>query len=139
VVGADDVTLEDRPLAVVPDGAVTDAPVGLVATADLVLGEVVVQARLAPEGLAGVAALVPDGWRALAVPTSASGLGAPVPPLAVGDRVDVLAPDVVAADALVVDVEETAVTVAVPADDAPALAEAVAGAVVTLALRGASS
>ena len=138
VVAAGDVAVQRRPLAVVPDDALQEPPVGRVTTAGLVAGEVVVSSRLAPAGLSGVAALVPDGWRAMAVPTSASGFGSPAPPLAVGDRVDVLAPDVVAADALVVAIDDTAVTVAVPADDAPALAEALAAAVVTIALVGAS-
>jgi len=61
----------------------------------------------------------------------------PAPPLGVGDRVDLLAPDVVAAGALVVDVGEEAVTVAVPAEDADDVAAAVATSAVALALRGA--
>jgi Flp pilus assembly protein CpaB len=137
VIEAADVAVETRPVAVVPDGAVDAPPVGRVATATLVAGEVVVDARVAPAGLSGVAAVVPEGWRALAVPTSTSGLGAPVPPLAAGDRVDLLAPDVVAADAVVVAVGDGAVTVAVPGDDVAAVAEALATAVVTVALRGA--
>jgi Flp pilus assembly protein CpaB len=135
-IGAGDVVVEQRPLAVVPDGAVAEPPLGRVATSALVPGEVVVAARLAPAGSSAVAARVPDGWRALAVATSASGFGAPAPPLAVGDRVDVLAPDVVAEDALVVAVGDAAVTIALPAGDAAAVADASAAAVVTLALRG---
>lgn len=125
-----DVAVEQQPSAVVPEGALDDA-VGRVVTAAIVAGEVVVEARVAPSGLDGVVALVPPGWRALAVPSS------PGPPLAVGDRVEVLAPDVVAADAIVVDVAEDVVTVAVPADDAPAVADAVAVAYVVLALKSA--
>jgi hypothetical protein len=67
---------------------------------------------------------------------SSDALGPPSPPLAIGDRVDVLAPDVVVEGALVVAVDDGAVTLAVPAGDAPALADALAVAVVVLALRG---
>ncbi|MGH9138594.1 MAG: RcpC/CpaB family pilus assembly protein, partial [Acidimicrobiales bacterium] len=97
----------------------------------------------------GPAALVPAGHRALALPVTA-GVGAPS--VVVGDRVDVLAafdmldePDtadvdpagVVTAGAVVVDVGESAVTVAVPEDDAPRVAFAAARGTVTLALVGA--
>lgn len=136
VVDADDVTVERWPRAVVPDDALTDPPVGQVVVAAIVAGEAVVPARLAPAGLTGAAALVPPGWRALAVP-AASGLGLPLPPLAPGDRVDVLAPAVVVEDAVVVAVADAAVTIAVPARTAPALADALATSVVSLALRGA--
>ena len=138
VIRAADVRVEQRPAAVVPDGAVPAPPVGQVATAALVAGEVVVAARVAPAGLSPVAALVPDGWRAVAVPTSSSGLGAPAPPLAVGDRVDLLAPHTVAEGAVVVAVDEGAVTVAVPAGDVDDVAEATSAAVVTIALVGPS-
>lgn len=136
VVGAGDVRVEERPAAVVPEGALTEPPVGRTVTAAVLAGEVLVEARVAPGGVRGVAALVPRGWLAVAVPTSSSGFGTPSPPLDVGDRVDVLAPDPVAENALVVAVGEDAVTIAVPARDAGAVAEAVAVAVVTLALRG---
>lgn len=136
VLDGDDVRLERRPRAVVPDDALDDAPLGRILTADVVAGEALVGSRVAPGGLRGAAALVPPGWRAVAVPTS-SGLGPPAPPLAVGDRVDVLAPDVVAGDAVVVAVDDHVVTVAVPAGDAPAVVEALSTAVVSLVLRGA--
>ena len=137
-VEAADVRVERRPAAVVPDDAVTEPPVGRRATATRVAGEVVVASRLAPAGLSPVAALVPDGAVAVAVPTSASGFGAAAPPLAVGDRVDVLAPRPVAVDAVVVAVGDDALTIAVDAEDAAAVAEAMASSVITVALRGAS-
>ena len=101
---------------------------------------------MAPEGVQGAAALLPPGSRALAVP-----IGPGTPPLLVGDRVDLLsthdpllfdpaaanaAGDIVVAGALVIDVSEGAVTVAVDPDDAPAVAFAVAQGAVTLALAG---
>lgn len=144
VVGPDDVAVERRPRAVVPDGALAEAPVGRAVTAPVLAGEPLVDARLAPDGLTGPAALVPAGWRAVAVPAGDAGLAAPAPPLAVGDRVDVLGPGfvdgdagVVAEGAVVVHVGEAAVTVAVPAADADDVAAAIATATATLALRGA--
>jgi pilus assembly protein CpaB len=147
VIAASDVLVDRWPDAVLPDGAVGEPPVGRTVTATILAGEAVVARRLAPEGLGGVAALVPDGMRAVAVP-SAGGLGVEAPPLAVGDRVDVLATvdvldaDVaptgaVATDAVVVAVGETSTTVAVPATDVEAVAYAVARGTVTLALVGA--
>jgi hypothetical protein len=123
VIGAGDVAVELRPLAVVPDGALTTAPLGRTVVADVLAGEVLVEARAPASGL------VPAGWVAIAVPTS------PAPPLEPGDRVDVLAPDVVAEDAVVVHVDDDAVTIAVPERDAPAVAEAATVAFVVLALK----
>lgn len=136
VVAADDVVVEQRPAAVLPAGSLGAPPVGRTVVAPILAGEAVVTRRLAPEGLSGVAALVPDGMRAVALPTAFEG-----PPLAVGDRVDVLATvdgptTVVAPDAVVVDVGEAAVTVAVPVGDLDAVAYAVARGTVTLALVG---
>lgn len=125
------------PRSVVPPGATTET-VGIAAV-PIAAGEVVLAARLAPAGTSAVAALVPPGHRALAVP---SGDGLPVE---VGDLVDVLAtldPEaavptiVVARSALVVHVGEASTTVAVPAEDAPRLAFALAAGAVALALSG---
>lgn len=152
VVGPDDVTVEQWPAAVVPAGALDSVPEGRTVAAPIVAGEAVVGARVAPEGLGAVAALVPEEHRAIAVPTAAGGLGTDAPPLAVGDRVDVLATfDVidpsgadggaptgtVTAGAMVVDVGESAVTIAVPIDEVARVAFAVARGTVTLALVGA--
>ena len=148
VVGAVDVTVEHWPPAVVPAAALDEPPVGRTVSAAIVAGEVVVAARVAPDGLSGVAALLPSGWRAVAVPAGGGGFGSDLPPLAVGDRVDVLAGtatfddvaldlEVVAGAALVVDVTDTTVTVGVPAASAPAVAAATTRGTVTLALVGA--
>jgi pilus assembly protein CpaB len=135
------VALESRPEGVIPPGALSEPPVGRVALVALVPGEVLLDSRVAPEGLTGVAALVPEGWRAVAVPaTTVTGA---IPVLDIGDRVDVLVtlgepPTVVVADdAVVVDVNDESVTVAVPRDDAPRVAFGVVAGGVTLALRGA--
>lgn len=145
-----EVVMRPVPRSFLPDAPVARDPAGTAVLVDMVAGEVVLAARLARDGLRGPAALVPPGSRAVAVPTGPGGR----PPLRRGDRVDVLATfppaDVhgegaaeeqptfaVAADALVVDVAEDAVTVAVPADDATRVAFAVTTAAVTLALSGA--
>jgi Flp pilus assembly protein CpaB len=143
--GHDDVDLLERPLALVPPGALEELPDGQVAAAAIAAGEVVVTARLAPVGLTGLAATLPEGSRAVAIPVEV-GLA---PPLSVGDHVDVLvalAPEaagdgppgfVVAADAVVVAVDDGAVTVAVRAPLAPRIAVALGQGAVTLALVGA--
>lgn len=153
VLGPLDVTIEAWPVAVVPAGALDEAPVGRTATAPIVAGEAVVAARVAPEGLSEVAARLPPGWRAVAIPAAAGGFGGDLPPLAIGDHVDVLASfdtfdvrdgssggepaGVVAEAALVVDVSDTTVTVGVPASVAPDVAFATSRGTVTLALVGA--
>ncbi len=133
VVHAGDVEDDAWPVAVVPPDAVgaDDVVVGRTVVGTVAQGEAVLGSRLAPAGLHGVAALVPIGWRALAVP-----VGPAVVRLAVGDRIDLVAavdgsgkidadhpPSfVLAANALVVAVDEQSVTVAVPADAAPRVA-----------------
>lgn len=129
----------------VPEGAVVRHPVAA--------GEPLVPSRLAPHGLAGAAALVPPGARAVAVPLGPAG----APPLAPGDLVDLLAvlpsggfggagglpaaggvePAYALAErAAVVDVADDAVTVAVPEDDVTRVAWALAHGTVVLALAG---
>ncbi|HEX5946908.1 MAG TPA: SAF domain-containing protein [Acidimicrobiales bacterium] len=124
-----------------------DPPVGAVVRHPVLAGEPLVAARLAPHGLTGAAALVPAGWRAVAVPLGAAG----APPVTTGDLVDILAVTPAAAEAvrgqdpafalveqaLVVDVADDAVTVAVPGDDAPRVAWALSNGAVVLALAGA--
>ena len=140
-----DIDLVERPVTLIPDGALRELPLDQVASAAIAAGEVVVEARLAPLGLTGLAAILPPASRAVAVPVDV-GLA---PPLVVGDRVDVLValtPEaagdgppgfVVAAGALVVSVDEGAVTVAVSATAAPRIAVALGQGAVTLALVGA--
>jgi Flp pilus assembly protein CpaB len=141
--------------AVVPTGGepVTDPDeaVGRV-VADLVLaGEVVVQARLAPTGLTGVAALLPRGHAAVAVPLADS-----APSVEPGQPVDVWATrapwsaggldaltdpatgpaaEQVAARALVVEVGDGVVTLAVPDEDLPATTGALLAGSVVLTVR----
>jgi Flp pilus assembly protein CpaB len=136
-----------RPAPTVPDGALSELPAEGRRLAQAVFdGEVVRSERLAPAGLSALAARLPPGTRAMAVPVE-PGL---VPALVVGDRVDVLvalsaeaAGDglpgfALASDVLVVAVDEAAVTIAIPTDTAPRLAVAFGAGAVTLALAGPS-
>lgn len=138
---AGDVVFEERPSVHVPAGAVTSDPSGDRARTALVAGEVLVGSRLVGGDGSSAAALVPEGWRAIAVPMFDATL-----PVAAGDRVEVVAsfdPSLSArpsrllvGDALVVDVADDAVTVAVPAEDVTDVAFALVNGVVLLALVG---
>ncbi|HVM08997.1 MAG TPA: SAF domain-containing protein [Acidimicrobiales bacterium] len=133
VIDAGDVERVERPRQLLPKGALLRAPVGRVAVAPLVAGEVVVEARVSSD-------LVPDGWRAIAVPSPGSGAH---PDVAPGDAVDVLdvtaVDDVTTAEGIVVAVREDdgMVTVAVPAADAGRVAYAAVAGTVVLALTAA--
>ena len=145
VLSAADVAVRRLPAALLPAAPVASSPEGHAALVPLAAGEVVLEAKLAPWGTRGVAALVPPGRRALAVPMERGRL-----PVRTGDRVDVLAtfetaepagdgggqePTFpVATAALVVDVGDEAVTVAVSQHEAPRVAFAVARGTVVLAL-----
>ncbi len=129
--------------AVPPERADAATAPGAVLSAPVYAGEVLLAPRLAPAPLGAVAALLPPGTRGVAVPAGPAELR-----LRRGDVVDVLAtvdPELsgaeptfaVATHALVVDVAEDAVTVAVDEDAAPRVAFAVVHGIVTLVLRGA--
>jgi Flp pilus assembly protein CpaB len=147
-----DVEVRTLPEAAAGSTALREAPTGAVVSQPVVAGEALVGQRLAPDGLSAVAALVPVGQRAVAVPLGPMG----APPLSIGDLVDVLAVVPVAADGLadagadtgepafplveearVVDVGELSVSVAVPDVDAPRLAWTLTNGSVVLALAGA--
>ena len=141
---AGDVALVERPRATLPGGALDRLPDGAVLTAAVVEGEVLVAERLADAHLSAVAARLPTGTRAVAIPVETGS----APPLAVGDHVDLLValpaeaagsgpPGFTLADGvLVVAVDEAAVTVAVPRDVAPRVAVALGQGAVSLALVG---
>lgn len=136
VLSEDDVRWRRVPRGALPLGPLSAEPVGGTALVALAEGEVLLRSKLAPDGVVGVAALVPPGSLAVAVPAGEGDR----PPLRRGDRVDVLAAGdeggaaAVAVGAVVVDVAEEVVTVAVAEEEAPAVAYAVARGVVTLAL-----
>ncbi|HMC69971.1 MAG TPA: SAF domain-containing protein [Mycobacteriales bacterium] len=143
VIEAGAVTSQSWPVALVPEGALDSAPTGRTAIATIEAGEAVLAGRVAPDGLHGAAALVPAGWRALAIPVAPTVIA-----LDVGDHVDLVAgfdvaeptadrsPSLtVARDALVVAVDEQRVTVAVRDDDAERVAFAIVAGTVVPALR----
>jgi Flp pilus assembly protein CpaB len=143
VLGPGDYEIRRLPVALLPDSPLVERPAGRIALTRLVPGDVVVAARVGPDGLTGPAALLPSGRKAIAVEVTGS-----TPPLATGDRVDVMVtfpPEAAAAEptvtvarrALVVHVGDDAVTVAVSASEAPKVAYALATGVVALALAGA--
>jgi Flp pilus assembly protein CpaB len=88
VLSASDLQLAEWPEALAPPGSFRQIsqPAGRTALTDLALGEAVTETRLARVRAGPVASLVPQGLRALAVPTTLPG-GSVV----AGDRVDVLA------------------------------------------------
>lgn len=137
VIGGNDIDVRLVPAGFKPPGAFASvaAVKGRTPVVPLLAGEPVLPGHLAPDGLSGVAALLPPGTRAVAVPTGTSS-----PPLLRGDVVDVLAtldgsPTLaVATDAPVVDVGQDAATVAVTPEEAEAVAFAVATGAVTVAL-----
>lgn len=147
VLRQDDVVVRTMPAAFLPEGAVavTGDVVGRTVVVPLFRGSPVVVGQLAPDGLEGVAALLPAGGRAVAVPTGPASVA-----LRRGDRVDVLVtfdpPPAgedptfpVAEAALVVDTGPEAVTVAVEPEEALRVAYAVAAGVVTLVLTAAGT
>lgn len=140
VVGEGNAEVQTLPDALVPPGAAGAGDLGARATSRIHPGEVVHGRRLAPDGLSAVTALLPAGTRGIAVPSGSGAL-----PLEIGDVVDVLAtiesheggapPTVtVAAGAIVVDVGEAAITLAVAVEQAPKVAYALTAGLVTLAL-----
>jgi Flp pilus assembly protein CpaB len=144
VLRATDVSVRSMPAAFVPDGSLgsTAAVVGRTVVVPLFRGVAVVSSNLAPDGLQGLAALLPADTEAVAVPTGTASV-----PLRRGDRVDVLAtfdppspgqdPTFpVAEAALVVDVGPEAAAVAVGPEEAKRVAFAVASGTVTLAVTG---
>lgn len=137
-----DVEIVERPVAHLPEGAVGDDPTGSSLRASVSAGEILVAHRLAGADRSGAAALVPVGWRAITVPVVDAAL-----PAQPGDLVDVIAsfdptlrardPSlVIAADAVVVDIGEDGVTVAVTRARVTEVAFALANGIVTLALVG---
>lgn len=149
VVDAGGAEVRTLPRAAVAPAALDRVPDGAVVRHPVAAGEPLVPSRLAPHGLAGAAALVPPGARAVAVPLGPAG----APPVAPGDLVDLLAvvpsagfggagaaggePAYALAErAAVVAVADNAVTVAVPEADLARVAWALGHGTVVLALAG---
>ncbi|HET9547558.1 MAG TPA: hypothetical protein VFO97_06960 [Desertimonas sp.] len=116
------------PAPMVPVAALTDLEAGALARQRVAAGEVIVAHDVAPSG--APQSLIPDGWLAVAV-AERVGSGARV-----GDGVTLAAGGVViAAEGAVVGSASDALLVAVPADEAPRVAHAVASGDVALLLR----
>jgi len=131
----------DFPAVAVPDDAVMAVDASVVARERIHPGDVIVAARVSGSGV-GLAERLPEGTSAIAVPS-----GPGWPPLSVGDVVDLHAtlnelaggqPQTlrVAERAVVVDVADRAVTVAVPRQQVSATANALSRGVITVALVG---
>lgn len=144
---AGDVTVRRTPRAFLPPGtfASPSPALGRVVVVPLFPGEPVLQGHLAPPGQQGLAALLPGGRHAIAVPADDDGLR-----LRRGDLVEVLAtfePAPVGSDptfsvaeaAMVLEVGPEAVTVAVAPEEARRVAYALAKGAVTLAVSGTRS
>lgn len=84
---AEDAEVRELPAEAVAASAMGAPPVGVVVRYPIAAGEPLVAERLGAEGLTGVAALLPPGHRAVAIPIGPLG----APPVAVGDAVDVVA------------------------------------------------
>jgi Flp pilus assembly protein CpaB len=140
--GSDNARVVVQPAPVVPAGALRVLPADTRVAAPILQGEVVREERLAPSATSALAARLPAGTLAMAIPMEPG----TTPPLEVGDRVEVLvalppeaagagAPGFsLATDVPVVAVGETAVAIAVDRDVAPRLAVAFGQGAVTLAL-----
>lgn len=144
VVDEGDVEWRRLPRRAVPEAPAASDPIGSPVRVALVRGEVVLAARLGRAGASPVAALLLPGTRGISVPAT----GGALPPLEVGDVVDVVATFesaepgaagedpafAVARAATVVHVGPEAVTVAVAVAEAPRVAFALARGAVLLAL-----
>lgn len=141
-IDSDDFEMRSVPESLLPESEVVFEPEGLTAIVPLWPGEVLVEAKLAPAGSDGPAALLQAGERAVAVPRIET-----TPPVRVGDRVDViLAVDLadshtsgppaltIARAARVLHVSEVAVTLAVPSGSAAGVAFGAAQSAVSLAV-----
>jgi Flp pilus assembly protein CpaB len=138
----------DLRLVALPEAALPPDPLGAGAVGRTVRsavyeGEVLTRPRVARDGAGGVAALLPEGTRAVAIPLSDDS----APPLQVGQRVDLVAvlaggggaaPEAGAlvAGAPVLHVAERAATVAVEEADVARVAAALALGAVTVVVSG---
>jgi Flp pilus assembly protein CpaB len=127
---ATNVEVRAIPVGVRPDTALDALPVaGRLVTAPVARNEIVTAARLGRGDRSALAGLLPPGTRGVAIPAPPGAV-----PVRTGDRVDVVAAQLVVPNATVVQTSESAVVVAVAEADAPAVARAVADGQVSLVL-----
>lgn len=133
-ISGDDVDIRELPVAVLPE-ALADDPFGRVVVDTVQTGEPLLDGHLAPDGTHGPAALMHRDRRGVAIP-----LDGPPPPLHRGDLVDALGgrdARKVATHAVVIDVADRAVTIAVTEDEVPTTAQALLYGPVILVLESA--
>jgi Flp pilus assembly protein CpaB len=106
----------DLPLAVLPADAISKMQLGDTARIDLQPQTAITAAMVVP---ANDSVQIPDGWRVVALPNDM-----PTPPLHLRDAVDVVAGESVIAAGVVV-ASLSPLTIAVPAEVAPAVASVV--------------
>ena len=140
---ADDVARRDLPAAVLGYGTPSLDPIGRTPRVDLLAGEVVIDERLADQGVHGSAARLAPGWRGVAVPCRRGMLE-----LARGDLVDVFAVAeagidqggadavLITSSAMVIDRSDDQLTIAVDAVALPAVVAGLARGQVNLPLAG---
>lgn len=148
IISSDDIERRELPEAFIPgswegagpskaDEVPTEYPIGRTVIEPIIAGEVVLPRRVSGSGFSGLRATVPGTTRVVSIERSAY-----VPALRPGDRVDLCAPGlgaravVIGRRALVVGVDEDAVTVAVAEVELPAVARAIIDGDVILALIG---
>ena len=143
VIQAVDVTLLRAPTALVPFGAAArlDAVVGRAVRVPVGANSVLRTTQLAAPGQRGAAALVPSGWRVVGLPFNEA-----TPAVRIGQHVDLVTvfdvgagaagatASVVAEGAVVVQVSDRRVGVAVPAAVVPRIAEGLVAGHVVMAL-----
>lgn len=90
VLTLDMVEVRAVPLAILPDGSLTDESqiVGRTAIVPIAAGEILLLGKLSAEGGGGLSARLPDGRWAMVLPVG--WLLSPVPEIAPGDRLDLL-------------------------------------------------
>ena len=132
-----DVELRDVPRSAVPADALTAAPHDRRLRTDVRAGEVLTSGRFAAGGRSEIAAQIPPGRQAIAVPRTSAALD-----LRPGDQVALLglgssgASEVIVDDGLVVAATEGATTIAVPLGDVGDMADAVLAGTMTVVLSG---
>ena len=127
---ATNVEVRAIPVGVRPDTALDALPAaGRLVAAPVARNEIVTAARLGRSDRSALAGLLPTGTRGVAIPAPSGSV-----PVRAGDRVDVVAAQLVVADATVVQTSDGAAVVAVAEANAPAVARAVADGQVSLVL-----
>lgn len=128
-----DLEMRSLPIAMIPADPASE-PLGRVAKAAIMPGEVILEARLAPDGVHGPVALLGRDRVAIAIP-----LDGPTPKLQPGDVVDLLgsdSPGILVRGAEVIETTDEAVTMALGREQSVLVAGALMRGPVLIALTG---